>query len=195
MDNGCRAGRRVPGRYRPRRPRESVLYRCVQEHLEIWLAQCRDGQNDDRLVPPHLERKFRRYLDCGILARQHLALVRARPLSQWLAACWQGGSGRAATASTGSAPASGMLSADLQRSLVPRPSRRRRPGNDGSLPPAPAVPCARGAATTVAAPLGRRFAAAAAQLVGVYQIGLVYARSVTSIAVPSGILMPKNFAS
>jgi Transposase zinc-binding domain len=61
----------APARYRPRRPSQSVLYRCVQEHLETWLAQCRDGHddNDDGPVPPYVEREFRRYLECGFLAR------------------------------------------------------------------------------------------------------------------------------
>jgi len=45
-----------------------VLYRCVQEHLETWLAQCRDGHDDEWSVPEHVEREFRRYLECGILA-------------------------------------------------------------------------------------------------------------------------------
>jgi DNA-directed RNA polymerase subunit RPC12/RpoP len=46
-----------------------VLYRCVQQHLETWLAQCRDGHDDEWSVPEYVEREFRRYLDCGILAR------------------------------------------------------------------------------------------------------------------------------
>jgi hypothetical protein len=58
----------APTQYRPRRPSRSVLYRCVQEHLESWLAQCCDGHHDDGPVPPYVEREFRRYLDCGILA-------------------------------------------------------------------------------------------------------------------------------
>lgn len=53
-------------RYRPRRPSQSVLYRCVQEHLETWLAQIRDGHDDEWSVPGRVEREFRRYLDCGI---------------------------------------------------------------------------------------------------------------------------------
>jgi len=44
MDGARQARKRAPGRYPPRRPSESVLYRCVQEHLETWLAQCRDGR-------------------------------------------------------------------------------------------------------------------------------------------------------
>jgi hypothetical protein len=41
----------APVRYRPRRANQSVLYRCVQEHLETWLAQCRDGYDDAGPVP------------------------------------------------------------------------------------------------------------------------------------------------
>ena len=63
-----RARDSAPARYRPRRPSQSVLYRCVQEHLETWLAQCRDGHDDEWSVPEYVEREFRRYLDCGILA-------------------------------------------------------------------------------------------------------------------------------
>ena len=68
MDGGCRTRERAPGRYQPRRPSQSVLYRCVQEHLETWLVQCRDGHDDAGPVPAHVEREFRRYLECGILA-------------------------------------------------------------------------------------------------------------------------------
>jgi hypothetical protein len=45
-----------------------VLYRCVQQHLETWLAHCRDGHDDQWSVPEHVQRAFRCYLDCGILA-------------------------------------------------------------------------------------------------------------------------------
>jgi hypothetical protein len=63
-----RATEAAPTRYRPRRPSRSVLYRCVQQHLETWLAQCREGHDDDGPVPPYVEREFRRYLECGVLA-------------------------------------------------------------------------------------------------------------------------------
>jgi len=63
-----RAAESAPARYRPRRPSQSVLYRCVQEHLETWLAQCRDSHDDEWSVPEYVEREFRRYLECGILA-------------------------------------------------------------------------------------------------------------------------------
>ena len=46
-----RARESAPARYRPRRSSRSVLYRCVQEHLETWLAQCREGHDDDGPVP------------------------------------------------------------------------------------------------------------------------------------------------
>jgi hypothetical protein len=43
-----------------------VLYRCVQQHLETRLAHCREGDDDHGPVPEHVEREFRRYLECGI---------------------------------------------------------------------------------------------------------------------------------
>jgi DNA-directed RNA polymerase subunit RPC12/RpoP len=57
-----------PALYRPRRPAESVLYRVVQEHLETYLALAREGELDADAVPRFVEREFRRYLECGILA-------------------------------------------------------------------------------------------------------------------------------
>jgi Transposase zinc-binding domain len=63
-----RARESAPARYRPRRSSRSVLYHCVQERLETWLAQCREGHDDDGPVPEYVEREFRRYLECGLLA-------------------------------------------------------------------------------------------------------------------------------
>ncbi|MBU1655145.1 MAG: transposase zinc-binding domain-containing protein [Gammaproteobacteria bacterium] len=57
----------LPAPYCPRRPAETLLYRTVQNHLETFLALCRDDWADETL-PPHAEREFRRYLECGILA-------------------------------------------------------------------------------------------------------------------------------
>ena len=54
--------------YRRRRPERTLLYRTVQTHFETWLALTRDGAGDDDPVPDHVEREFRRYLECGILA-------------------------------------------------------------------------------------------------------------------------------
>jgi len=67
MDGACRRERAL-GRYQPRRPSGSVLYRCVQEHFETWLAHCHEGHYDAGPVPAHVEREFRRYLEWGILA-------------------------------------------------------------------------------------------------------------------------------
>jgi hypothetical protein len=52
MEGTCRAGERAPGRYQPRRPSQSALYRYVQEHLATWLAHSREGDDDDGPVPP-----------------------------------------------------------------------------------------------------------------------------------------------
>jgi len=65
----CRAGESAAARYRRRRPEHSILYRTVQQHLETWLAHCREGDDGDGPVPAYVEREFRRYLDCGIFAR------------------------------------------------------------------------------------------------------------------------------
>ena len=54
--------------YRRRRPERTLLYRTVQTHFATWLALARDGQDAADAVPGYVEREFRRYLDCGILA-------------------------------------------------------------------------------------------------------------------------------
>jgi len=57
-----------PMPYRRRRPERTLLYRTVQTHFATWLALTRDGAIDGDPVPAHVEREFRRYLECGILA-------------------------------------------------------------------------------------------------------------------------------
>jgi putative transposase/transposase-like zinc-binding protein len=52
--------------YRPRHPEENPLYGVVAGHLETYLARQR---RRDRNVPEFIEREFRAFLDCGILAR------------------------------------------------------------------------------------------------------------------------------
>jgi hypothetical protein len=54
-------------RYRRRRPELTVLYRTVQTHLASWLDLSSDSRHGGA-VPAHVEREFRRYLECGILA-------------------------------------------------------------------------------------------------------------------------------
>ena len=53
---------------RRRRPERTLLYRTVQTHFATWLALQRDGCADGDPVPAHVEREFRRYLECSILA-------------------------------------------------------------------------------------------------------------------------------
>jgi len=57
-----------PMPYRRRRPERTLLYRTVQTYFATWLALQRDGCADGDPVPAHVEREFRRYLECGILA-------------------------------------------------------------------------------------------------------------------------------
>ena len=52
--------------YRPRSPEEDPLYGVVAEHLETFLARQRER---DRNVPGFVEREFREFLNCGILAQ------------------------------------------------------------------------------------------------------------------------------
>ena len=54
-------------RYRRRQPERTLLYRTVQGHLATWLELTRDSASGTS-VPAHVEREFRRYLECGILA-------------------------------------------------------------------------------------------------------------------------------
>ena len=55
--------------YRPRRPRETILFQTILEHLETYLATLREADPDDDPIPGYLEEAFRRYLTCGIPAR------------------------------------------------------------------------------------------------------------------------------
>ena len=61
----------VPNRgpvYRRRRPTQTPLYPLVQQHLETFLAQAAEGDPMGDGVPSWVERDFRAYLRCGILA-------------------------------------------------------------------------------------------------------------------------------
>lgn len=71
-----RIGQRLPqpdwGRrrsvYRPRRPIETRLYRVVQHDLETFLALAAEADPVGEGVSAWVERDFRGYLKCGILA-------------------------------------------------------------------------------------------------------------------------------
>ncbi len=54
--------------YRRRRPERTLLYRTVSTHFETWLALRRGARDDADVLPGYVERDFRRYLECGILA-------------------------------------------------------------------------------------------------------------------------------
>jgi len=49
----------------PRNPETTVLYQVVAEQLETFLAR---QEERERPVPPFVEREFRDYLTCGVLA-------------------------------------------------------------------------------------------------------------------------------
>jgi hypothetical protein len=53
--------------YRRREPERTVLYQALLEHTETFLAQ--------NTVPAFVGRTFRRYLDCGVLARGFLRVA------------------------------------------------------------------------------------------------------------------------
>jgi len=60
--------RAAPGTrcYQRRRPERTLWYRTVQTHFETWL-EC-SSQHFEDTPPAYVERAFRRYLECGILA-------------------------------------------------------------------------------------------------------------------------------
>ena len=57
-----------PSSYRPRRPTATALYPVVQHHLETFLATAQETGPLGYGVPGWVERDFRAYLRCGILA-------------------------------------------------------------------------------------------------------------------------------
>ena len=68
------ASRPVARPYRRREPDQTVLHTVVRGHLETLLEEAR-RRNDSGIGYPHfIEHEFRRYLDCGILARGFVRL-------------------------------------------------------------------------------------------------------------------------
>ncbi len=57
------------GEYRRREPEKTLLHEVVRERLESFLAAARERSATGRGLPAFVERDFRAYLDCGILAR------------------------------------------------------------------------------------------------------------------------------
>lgn len=60
----CAAPR--PQRYQRRRPEQTLWYRIVQAHFATWLELASGPYGEP--PPAYVERSFRRYLECGILA-------------------------------------------------------------------------------------------------------------------------------
>ena len=61
----------VASPYAPRRPEDTLLHQTVREHLETFLSRARQL---DHPVPRFVEREFRAYLECGVLAHGFLRL-------------------------------------------------------------------------------------------------------------------------
>ncbi len=55
----------MPADYRRRTPEDTVLYDVVRDRVETFLETARQGE---RTIPRFVEREFRAYLQCGILA-------------------------------------------------------------------------------------------------------------------------------
>jgi len=54
--------------YRRRRPEATTLHRIVREHVETYLALAHEADPMGEGVPDSVEKEFRSYLKCGILA-------------------------------------------------------------------------------------------------------------------------------
>ena len=56
--------------YRRRRPEATTLHRIVRENLETYVALANDADPMGDGVPDHVEKEFRGYLKCGVLAHE-----------------------------------------------------------------------------------------------------------------------------
>ena len=66
MDAAAKCAAPSTQRYQRRRPEKTLWYRIVQTNLETWLELATGEYGEG--PPAHVERTFRRYLECGILA-------------------------------------------------------------------------------------------------------------------------------
>ena len=74
------AWRGLPGNvYRPRRPPQTALYQAVQHHLETFVARAAESDPMGHALPEWVERDFRGYLECGVLAHGFATTLRAVP--------------------------------------------------------------------------------------------------------------------
>ena len=69
MAASCTSTKSKPtlGVYRPRRPQDTSLHKIVRENLETFLACAREECPDHDPIPKHVEKTFRKYLQCGVL--------------------------------------------------------------------------------------------------------------------------------
>src|SRR5213593_1957893 len=58
----------IAAEYRPRNAEQGVLYRVIDEHLETFLDTAAHHADGSRL-PAFVEREFRGFLTCGVLAQ------------------------------------------------------------------------------------------------------------------------------
>jgi len=66
--------------FRSRRPTATPLYPVVQHHLETFLAEAQEANPMGWGVPAWVERDFRGYLRCGILAHGLASPIRRETL-------------------------------------------------------------------------------------------------------------------
>ena len=59
----------VVGEYRRREPEKTVLYEVVRENLNSFLEYADSRSGEGRSLPTYVRNAFRRYLECGILAK------------------------------------------------------------------------------------------------------------------------------
>jgi hypothetical protein len=69
------AGAALPQGYQPRRTEATALYQVVANHVETMLQDARERSAHGYGLPRHVERSFRRYLECGILAHGFARVV------------------------------------------------------------------------------------------------------------------------
>jgi len=58
----------LPGGYRRREPEKTALHAVVRQNLETLLEEARERSEGGYGYPGFVEKEFRRYLDCGLLA-------------------------------------------------------------------------------------------------------------------------------
>jgi len=54
--------------YQSRRPENTVLYQLIAQNFNCWYEQQHEASSCTNSVPRHIEKEFRSYLECGILA-------------------------------------------------------------------------------------------------------------------------------